>query len=53
MPVRVEKRDGAKPFKIVERSGRVVGSSSTRKDAEASARTRNASAHGWQPNKNK
>lgn len=42
MPVKVEKRTGARPFKIVEtRTGRVVGSSTTRQAAEASARARN------------
>jgi hypothetical protein len=43
MPVRVEKRSGPRPYKIVETStGRVKGSSTTRKDATASARARNA-----------
>lgn len=42
MPVHVEKRSGARPFKIVEHSGKVVGSSATKADAEASARARNA-----------
>jgi len=42
MPVHVEKRSGARPWKIVEPSGKVVGSSKTKKDAEASARIRNA-----------
>ena len=42
MPVTVEKRDGPRPFKIVEKDGKVVGSSTTRKDAEASARAWNA-----------
>jgi hypothetical protein len=44
MPVKVEKRSGSRPYKIVERSGTVVGSSATRKDAEASARARNAAS---------
>jgi hypothetical protein len=41
--VHVEKRTGSRPYKIVETiTGRVKGSSETRKDAEASARARNA-----------
>ena len=43
-PVHVEKGSGARPWKIKERSGKVVGSSKTKADAEASARARN-SAH--------
>jgi len=46
MPVKVIKGTGSRPFKIVERSGRVVGSSKTREDAEASARARNAATEG-------
>lgn len=42
MPVHVEKRSGKRPYKIVEPSGKVVGSSTTRKDAEISAQKRNA-----------
>jgi hypothetical protein len=42
MPVKVVKRTGKKPFKIVEVStGKVKGSSKTRKAAQASARARN------------
>ena len=43
MPVKVEKRgSGSKPYKIIEKAtGKVVGSSETKKDAEASARARN------------
>jgi hypothetical protein len=42
MPVRVEKRQGRKPYKIVEIStGKVVGESWTKRDAEISARIRN------------
>lgn len=41
-PVKVEKRTGARPYKLVERSGKVVGSSTTRSNAEAAARARNA-----------
>ena len=54
MPVKVEKRgEGARPFKIVETSGKVVGSSATRANAQASANARNASAHGWKADKKK
>lgn len=42
MPVHVEKRSGKRPYKLVEPSGKVVGSSVTRQDAEAAARARNA-----------
>jgi hypothetical protein len=40
MPYRIEKRSGDKPYKIIKPSGEVVGSSKTRKDAEASIRAR-------------
>ncbi len=47
MPVRVEFRGGKRPFKIVEIStGKVVGSSVTKKDAESSARARNTATEG-------
>lgn len=50
MPVKVEKRSGAKPYKIVEvATGKVKGSSTTRAKAQASANARNASKHGWRP----
>lgn len=51
MPVVVRKRGtGAKPYKIVEKhTGKVVGSSSTRAKAQASANARNAARHGWKP----
>lgn len=43
MPWKVVKRQGEKPWKIVKtNTGRVVGSSATRKDAEASVRARYA-----------
>lgn len=43
MPVTVRKGTGKRPWKIVERSsGRVVGSSTTKKRAEISAGYRNA-----------
>ena len=52
MPVKVEKRSGAKPWKIVEvASGKVVGSSSTKAKAQGSANARNAASHGWKPTK--
>lgn len=42
MPVKVEKRGGKRPYKIVEKStGRVVGSSVNRRNAEISASKRN------------
>jgi len=43
MPVKVSKRSGSKPFKIVEKTGRIVGSSTTRANAQKSANARNAS----------
>lgn len=49
MPVHVVKRSGSRPFKIVERSGHVVGSSTTKAKAQSSANARNASRHGWKP----
>jgi len=49
MPVHVEKRSGKKPWKIVERGGKVVGSSTSKAKAQASANARNASSHGWKP----
>jgi len=41
MPVKVVKKSGKEPYKVVEASGKVVASSSTKKGAEASARIRN------------
>lgn len=42
MPVKVVRRGGARPWKIIEVStGKVKGSSKTKRDAEASARARN------------
>ena len=41
MPVTVRKGGGARPWKIVEKSGKVVGSSTSKANAEASARARN------------
>ena len=39
MPYRVEKRGGERPWKVVK-AGKVVGSSKTKSDAEASIRAR-------------
>ncbi len=48
MPYRVEKRKGPKPWKIIRKDdGKVVGSSSSKKDADASVRARLAGDHGW------
>lgn len=49
MPVHVEKRKGKKPYKIVEKGGRVRGSSTSREKAQSSANARNAALHGWKP----
>ena len=52
MPYRIEK--SGSNFNIVKKStGEVVGTSSNRKDAEASARARMAGEHGWKPSKRK
>lgn len=52
MPVHVVHNGGAKPWKIKEKSGKIVGSSKTKAKAESSARARNA-AHftDWKPTK--
>lgn len=48
MPVTVRKR--GKGYVIVEKkTGKVVGHSSSRKKAQASARARMAAKHGWRP----
>ena len=50
MPVKVKKGTGSRPYKIVERAtGKVVGSSVTRANAQRSANARNAARHGWKP----
>ena len=42
MPVKVRKGTGAKPYKIVKRTtGEVVGASSSKKKADASAKVTN------------
>lgn len=55
MPVHIERRPvkSGRNYAIVERSGRVVGRSKTRKNADASARARNANSGGrtWKPKK--
>ncbi len=51
-PVKVVKRSGKRPFKIVEKSGKVVGSSTTKANAQKSANARNAahfSKGEWKP----
>lgn len=42
MPVHLAYRGGKRPWKIVERDGTIVGSSTNKPDADASARARNA-----------
>jgi hypothetical protein len=51
MPYKVIYRKGSdKPYKIVNReTGRVIGSSTSRGKAKASARARMAAHHGWKP----
>lgn len=47
MPVKVKKGTGKKPWKIVNKNtGKVEGTATTKKAADASARTRNASGYG-------
>lgn len=48
MPAKVRKVKGG--YVISDPSG-VVGHSKTRAKAEASARARNAAAHGWKPSR--
>ena len=48
MPYKIKKGTGAKPWKIIAlETGKIVGSSTSKKKAEASARARLAGAHGW------
>ena len=42
VPVRVQKGTGSRPWKIVERGGKVVATSTSKAKADASARARNA-----------
>lgn len=53
MPYEVDNRGGTRPFKIVNKiSGKVVGSSETRANAEASIRARHMGEHN-EPRKHK
>jgi hypothetical protein len=48
MPYKIVKRTGKKPWKIINLDrNEVVGSSTTKKKAEASARARLAGEHGF------
>jgi hypothetical protein len=47
MPVHVQKK--GRRWLIVEAGGQVVGHSSSRQKAQASANARNAARHGWRP----
>jgi len=50
MPYKIIKRTGKKPWKIISiETGKIVGSSVSKKKAEASARVRMAADHGWKP----
>ena len=40
MPYKIKKTSGSKPYKIVGPDGKIVGSSASRRDAEASIRAR-------------
>lgn len=47
MPVTVKKGTGKRPWKIVNKiTGKVEGTATTKKDADASARKRNATGYG-------
>jgi len=50
MPVVVREGKGKRKWKIVEKAtGKVVGSSTSKAKAQASANARNASRYGWKP----
>ena len=51
MPTHVEHRPikGNRDWAIVEKSGRIVGRSTTHAKAQANSNARNASRHGWKP----
>ncbi|MDX9797147.1 MAG: hypothetical protein RBT24_10035 [Arcobacteraceae bacterium] len=52
MPYKVVKREGKKPYKIVNKdTGKAVGSSTSKAKAEASVRARLASEHDWKRKK--
>ena len=54
MPYRIVKRQGAKPWKIINSdTGEQVGESESREDAESSIRARLAGEHGWKPTRRK
>lgn len=47
MPYRIVQRSGKRPWKIIKKAtGKVVGSSLTKEDAEASVRARYLKEHG-------
>lgn len=47
MPYRIERRSGAKPWKIIAKdTGKVVGSSTSKAKAQASIRARHAGEKG-------
>jgi len=51
MPVHVIYKPikGKRDWAIVERSGKIVGRSTSKKKAQSSANARNAALHGWKP----
>jgi hypothetical protein len=52
MPYKIEKRRNK--WAIIDKAtGKVIGKSDTREDAEGSARARLAGEHGWKPGKKK
>lgn len=52
MPYVIEHRTGARPWKIVnEDTGKIVGSSKTRRAAQKSVNARRASEHNWKGSK--
>jgi len=52
MPYRVERKTGARPYKIVNRgTGKVVGSSTSKEKADSSVKARLAGEHGWKSKK--
>lgn len=46
MPYSIKKGKGSKPYKIVKKTGRIVGSSTSKAKAKASIRARYAGARG-------
>ena len=50
MPYKVIKKSGKKPWKIIAlNTGQIVGSSTSKKKAEASVHARLGASHGWMP----